>query len=246
MIEVNLLPGAKKKSKRKAQSINFAAIGAAISEKVKDKFLAAAVVTGAIAFGAIAFLFLSQKNRERNINAQAEVEVADSTKFAAAMQERARVLLRRDSALIQLNIIKAIDEDRFIWPHIMDEVSRALPPYTWLAVMNVSGPKQGLHPPAAMRMAKKDTSALAKPATLPTLPRDTIQFRVVGRTVDIQAFTRFMRSLEESPFIENVQIDKTETAVEGGKDVTQFSLNMTYSRPDTLLLKRVPLTFTRP
>ena len=29
-------------------------------------------------------------------------------------------------------IIKQIDNDRFVWPHIMDEISRSMPPYTWL------------------------------------------------------------------------------------------------------------------
>src|SRR5947207_3193287 len=121
MIEVNLLPGAKKKSRKKSSSINFAAIGAAISERFKDKYLGAAV-----------------------------------------------------------------------------------------------------------------------------LPQDTVQFRIVGRTVDIQAFTRFMRTLEDSPFIQNVNMEKTEVAVEGGKDITQFTLNMTYARPDSLLLRRVPFTLATP
>jgi Tfp pilus assembly protein PilN len=246
MIEVNLLPGAKKKSRKKSASINFAAIGAAISERVKDKYLAAAVITGALAAAAIIFLFLGQQNRQRQLLSAQEVAVADSTKYAAAMDERARVLARRDSAMIQFKVIKAIDEDRFIWPHIMDEVSRALPPYTWLTVMNLAGPKQGQHPAAAMKTAAhRDTSAAARarPAPPPVLPQDTVQFRIVGRTVDIQAFTRFMRSLEDSPFIQNVNMEKTEVAVEGGKDVTQFTLNMTFSRPDSLLLHRVALTF---
>ena len=245
MIEVNLLPGAKKKSRKRSASINFAAIGAAIAERFKDKYLGAAVLTGALAAGAIIFLFLGQQNRQRQLLSAQEVAVADSTKYAAAMDERARVLARRDSALIQFNVIKAIDEDRFIWPHILDEVSRALPPYTWLTVMNMAGPKQGQHPAAAMKTSRRDTSAVAraKPAPPPVLPRDTVQFRIIGRTVDIQAFTRFMRSLEDSPFIQNVNMEKTEVAVEGGKDVTQFTLNMTFSRPDSLLLRRVALTF---
>lgn len=245
MIEVNLLPGAKKKSRKKSSSINFAAIGAAISERVKDKYLAAAVLTGAAAIAVIAFLFLAQQTRQHLLASAQETAVADSTKYAAAMRERANVMARRDSVLLQINVIKSIDEDRYIWPHVLDEVSRALPPYTWLTVINITGAKQGQRSAAAVKMAKKDTSAAGarKPATLPTLPKDTVQFRIVGRTVDIQAFTRFMRSLEDSPFIQNVNMEKTEVTSEGGKDVTQFTLNMTYSRPDTLLLRRVPFTF---
>ena len=64
MIEVNLLPGAKRgKKSGGGPSLNFAAIGAAISEKVKDKFLAAAVVSGIVAAGIIASLFLTQRSK---------------------------------------------------------------------------------------------------------------------------------------------------------------------------------------
>jgi Tfp pilus assembly protein PilN len=257
MIEVNLLPGAKKKSRRKGKSINIGQIVTAISEKVKDKYLAAAVVTGALAVAAIVLLFLSQRNRETELRRIEKVAVDDSTKFAAAMNERARVRARRDSALIQLNIIRAIDEERFIWPHIMDEVSRALPPYTWLSVMNIAGDRQGERPAAAIRMPSaaastkskdaksKGKTGAAKVPTMPVIPRDTVRFRLVGRTVDIQAFTRFMRTLEDSPFIESVQMEKTEVAIEGGKEVTQFTLNMKYTRPDSTLIRRVPLAYAQ-
>ncbi len=66
MIEINLLPGAKrtKRGGGGGPSFNFAAIGAAISARVKDKYLGAAVLSGLVAFAVIALLFLSQKNRE--------------------------------------------------------------------------------------------------------------------------------------------------------------------------------------
>ena len=41
--------------------------------------------------------------------------------------------------------------------------------------------------------------------------------RLVGRTVDIQALTRFMKDLEASPFLTNVQLDKSELARRPGK-----------------------------
>jgi len=47
----------------------------------------------------------------------------------------------RDSVVNQVNLIRSFDDKRFVWPHIMDEVSRALPPYTWLtSVTQTSAP----------------------------------------------------------------------------------------------------------
>ena len=76
------------------------------------------------------------------------------------------------------------------------------------------------------------------------IPKDVITIRVSGRTVDIQAVTRFMKDLEASPYLSNVQLDKSELAVEQGKEVAQFQLTIGYSRPDSLMLHRVPLTLS--
>lgn len=246
MIEVNLLPGGKKKTKKGggAPSINFAAIGAAISARFKDKWLGAALLTGGLAIAAIAYLYLAQTKRAADLDDKVKKAVADSSRYAQVIRDRNRAQARRDSALIQLNIIKAIDEDRYIWPHVMEEVSRALPIYTWLTVLSLTGVAQGVNPPAAIKPPPPDTSGnvSTKNRAEPVIPRDTVRFRVMGRTVDIQALTRFMRSLEDSPFLGNVLMQRTETVIESGKDVTQFTLEVTFTRPDTLLLRRAPLT----
>jgi Tfp pilus assembly protein PilN len=248
MIEVNLLPGAKKKAKRGggAPAINFAAIGAAIAAKVKDVWLGAAIASGVVALLVIGYLFMSQRRQESQLNAAVTKAAEDSARYAAVFRDRNRAQARRDSALLQLKIIKAIDEDRYIWPHVMEEVSRALPIYTWLTVMNVTGTPQGTNPPAAIKAPRPDTSVGPRKKTVePVIPRDTVRFRLVGRTVDIQALTRFMRSLEESPFLGSVGLEKSEIVAESGKDITQFTLRLTFTRPDTLLLRRTPLTLTQ-
>lgn len=250
MIEVNLLPGGKKKTRKGGgggmPSINFAAVGAWFSARVKDKWLGAAILIGALSLGGIAYLYLQQQTREILINGRLEKAVADSTRYAVVLRDRIRAQAKRDSALLQLKVIQAIDEDRYIWPHVMDEVSRALPIYTWLNVLNITGTAQGVNPPAAIKPPPTDTSLTPrKRRPEVTIPRDTVRFRLVGRTVDIQALTRFMRSLEDSPFLGSVSMQKTETVLETGKDVTQFTLEVTYTRPDTLLIRRVPLTLTQ-
>ena len=174
MIEVNLLPGAKRGKKSAAPSIDFAAIGAAIAARVQDKFLAAAVVSALVSALIIAGMFLWQRRQNQQLDAAVAAAVAHSTRFAAVLLDRAQAQARRDSTLIQLNIIRAIDEERFIWPHLMEEVSRALPPYTWLlSIQNLV--VQGTNPPAAVPMPKPPAAgARAARTPLPVFPKDVI------------------------------------------------------------------------
>lgn len=245
-IEINLLPGAKRgRRKSKGQAINFAAIGAAIAAKFKDVWLSAAIGSGVVAAIAVGVMFMMQRSQASGLQVALDKARADSTRYAAVLADRARAEAKRDSALTQLAIIKAIDEDRYIWPHILDELSRALPPYTWLSTVAVTGTAQGTNPAAAYRPPPPDTSkGRRRRATVIALPRDTVRLRLTGRTVDIQAFTRFFTALEDSPFLGNVQFTRTETLVEQGKEVKQFILELMYTRPDSSLLRRVQLTAT--
>ncbi|HEU4993684.1 MAG TPA: PilN domain-containing protein, partial [Gemmatimonadaceae bacterium] len=226
-------------------SFNFSAIGAAISARFKDKFLGAAVISSVVGFGIIALLFLSQGTREALLRSEEKKAVEDSAKFAVVLKERARLQAKRDSALLQLNIIRAIDDDRFIWPHVLEEISRALPIYTWMRTINYTGTAQGLIPAATIKAPPPDTGKVRRKRVDPSIPRDTVKVRVIGRTVDIQAFTRFMRSLEDSPFLGGVQLQKSEIQLESGKEITQFTIDMTYTRPDSTLLRRAPLSLNQ-
>ena len=64
---------------------------------------------------------------------------------------------------------------------------------------------------------------------------------LVGNTVDIQALTRFMKQLETSAFLENVNLVSSQRANDNGKEVTQFQLDMLYTRPGVADVRRVPL-----
>jgi Tfp pilus assembly protein PilN len=244
-IEINLLPGAKRgKRKSSGPALDFKALGAAIAARFKDVWLTAAIGSAIVAASIIGVMFMAQRTKEAGINSALEVAVKDSANYAVVLQDRARAEARRDSALVQLNIIKAIDEDRYIWPHILDEVSRALPQYTWLKTLAVTGTLQGTNPAAAYRPPPPDTTRGKKRKLVFELPRDTVRLHLVGQTADLQAFTRFYRTLEDSPFLGSVTFSKTETVLIGNKSVTQFDLDMVFTRPDTTLLRRVPFTIT--
>lgn len=252
MIEINLLPGSgKKKSSRSgggaARKIDFGAIFANITAKIRDPWLISAVGSVVLSVAIVGGTYLFQEQRLSSLGQQETAALADSTRYAAALKERLKADARRDTLLRRMNLIRAIDEDRFIWPHVLDEVSKALPPYTWLSSLAFMGTPQGSINVAAGAKPEAggggDDKAKKKPKKIDVeVPRDEVRIRMIGLTPDIQALTRFMRQLESSPFFADVQLNNSQLAADQGKDVTQFTLDVTYTRPDTSVIRRIPLS----
>ncbi|HEX5076355.1 MAG TPA: hypothetical protein VFW03_24285, partial [Gemmatimonadaceae bacterium] len=130
MIEINLLPGSGKKGR--SDGFSLKAFAGQAGARVKDPFMIGAAVSIVAATMSIGYLHVSQTAKADELTERERRAVQDSTRYVAVLRERNRALAQRDSVRRQLDIIKSIDNDRFIWAHIMDEVSRALPPYTWL------------------------------------------------------------------------------------------------------------------
>ncbi len=151
--------------------------------------------------------------------------VHDSTHYANFLKDRYHAEAVRDTLLRQVNLIRSMDEDRYIWPHVMDESEPRA------AAVHLAHGRQLRGHAAGQRQhrrresrqghveAKKKSSTPKRMAT--DVPSDAITIRVSGRTVDIQAITRFMKDLEASPYFFNVQLDKSEAALEQGKEVMQ-------------------------
>ncbi|MDE3054154.1 MAG: hypothetical protein KGJ70_09730, partial [Gemmatimonadota bacterium] len=61
MIQINLLPGARKKAKRGGgKRLDFSAVASSLSDRVKDRWLAAAVVCGIVGLGAVGAMYFIQ------------------------------------------------------------------------------------------------------------------------------------------------------------------------------------------
>ena len=146
MIEINLLPGAGRKTKRRAgQSVDFGAIAAGLSgTRARQVPRSARSSPWSSASAPSAFLYTSQTraSRRRSTSAAGQA-VRDSTRYANFLKDRYHAEAMRDTLLRQVNIIRSLDDDRYIWPHVMDEVSRALPQYTWLTSLGFTGTPQG-------------------------------------------------------------------------------------------------------
>jgi Tfp pilus assembly protein PilN len=251
MIEINLLPGAKKPAKGGAAKLDVGAAFAGLKDKIKDPWLIGSVATVVVAVASVGILFSAQNARASEIEGKLEKAVSDSTRLTSVLAARHKVIAERDSVQRQLQIIRTIDDNRYNWAHILDEVSQALPQYTWLTVLEQTT-KEPLPPGADTTggrqqqggAAPKDTSRAAK---LAAAKADTvnihpdIEFRIVGQTVDIQALTLFMKQLESSPFLQKVSLKRSEIVVVDGKDITEFELNAQYEVPPPSVIRTSPL-----
>src|SRR5579862_2467329 len=265
MIEINLLPGAKRKKSAAASGgsgggggpslpkVDFGAMAKALPGLAKDKFLIGGVAVFVLSLGAALYMFVSQSREKTALVARYEQALKDSVSYSTKIRSRRRAEAIRDTLLREVNLIENIDGDRYIWPHVLDELSRNLAPYTWLTTMNYSGaPQAAANVVAPPPLSPSDTSADERkkhpykaPKRLDTeIPHDNIALRLVGNTVDLQAMTRYMDDLEASPFLTKVTLDDSHSTIDQGKEVTQFQLTIQYRRPDPALLHRVPLSLT--
>jgi Tfp pilus assembly protein PilN len=236
MIEINLLPGGGKKGRAKSGAAFLSAFSA-IGQRVKNPYLVTAVSSLAIALLAVGGLHFTQQAEASELATREESALRDSARYGAVLKERRKMEARRDSVTRQLEIIKSIDNDRFVWPHVLDEVSRALPPYTWLKTVSTlttqAAPQQPGTPEEQAKKPKQDPA-----------PSPPMKFKIVGNTVDIQALTRFMKLLETSPFIQKVQLSKSELVVVEGKEVTEFTLEAEYERPTADAIVTAPVSLS--
>ena len=261
MIEINLLPGDGKKKRRATSTatkfefnLKPPAWLASLTQGITDKYMLGAIGT-AIASGLlIALMFISQTARATMLEARETQAVKDSAQYGTLLNAKAKAEATRDSLYQQIAIIKSIDDSRYLWSHLMFEISNALPQYTWLTeVTQTSLPKSVAVADTVKKAASADSTGTprqralerdrakrARSDSLLAAAKD-IQFRVVGHTVDIQALTRFMKSLEASPFIQNVQLTRSDLVQAEGKEVTEFTLAAQTQAPPPFAIKTVPL-----
>lgn len=209
MIEINLLPGTKRKRGGKGMSLTMPDMTALLGS-VKDPWLIACILAWVLALGVVTPLWMKGRGAVVALGPRLEAAQREQVRYAALVARKTQFERARDSLLNQIDVIKNIDKDRYIWPHILDAVSKALPAYSWLDNLQA-------------RAAEGDTSGAPS-------------FQISGKTVDMQAFTRFLRNLEESPFIESVAPVSTGLVNEQGRPVTTFTINARYQVPDSTLL----------
>ncbi|TVP77409.1 MAG: hypothetical protein EA352_03730 [Gemmatimonadales bacterium] len=129
MIEVNLLPGSKRGGGRKSRP----ALALPKFEGSKlDPWTLGATILALAALAVGIWFFFATAGQAEELEVRIDSARADSARFADAIQRNELLLARQDSIAERVSVLQEIDGARYIWPHIMNEVGRALPDFTWI------------------------------------------------------------------------------------------------------------------
>lgn len=226
MITINLRPGARRQAQRGPA---FAGLGAQIkglTSKVKEPWLAAALIAwvGTIAF--LGFVYISTATKLSKLEPQLEAARTEYARYQDFVKQKRHEENVRDSILAQIGTITSVDQERYTWPHIIDDIGSALPDFTWLTEVSMLPA-----PAAAANAATAEATGAAAPVNL----------RIVGRTSDLQNYTAFLRRLEDSPWLTNVLPVEAKTVVEGNRALTSFIIQASYARADSAYIRTVPV-----
>lgn len=211
MIEINLLPGSTKRSARSMPRLSGNPLAAL---KLPSLNRGLAMVAGAwIAAAAITgWMYFSTAARADELGIELEAAQRDSVRYAT-LKAQGDSLAAQEAVIAQkLELIQSIDSKRFMWPHILDEVSGALPPYVWL--LSMAG----------------TTAEASSP-----------QIKLLGMAGTTFALTQFMEQLEASPFLKSVRLISSEQQRIDTRNVHTFALEMSFEEPPADVIQTVPL-----
>lgn len=220
MIEVNLIPGGRKKASKRARGRGRAAgsrrTGGGLGGSFRDRWVLGATVAWILAAGGAGWIFLSLNSQREEVDLAVAAQVQDSARFADLIAQVQGLLARRDSIIQRVEIIQGIDQDRYLWPHVLDEIARALPDYTWLT------------------------------GVVQTAPPPDLQVSVTGQAGNNIALAEFITRLGESPYIRLADLVSSVQAVQNQGTVDQqivydFSLEVYFQAPPPEILETVPL-----
>jgi Tfp pilus assembly protein PilN len=115
---------------------------------------------------------------------------------------------------------------------VLDQTTKALPPYTWITRVGSIG-----------AVIQPGTGQAGGPS--PTVADDSsgvpmLRVQIDGRTVDIQAYTTFLRQLAASPWFTDVTPASSQTVIEADRPVTAFQVTFRYRVADSVYIRTVP------
>ncbi len=230
MIEINLLPGKKKKAAGGAGFQLSMPDFKGILAQIKDPWLIGAVAAWVLVGGGGALLYITGRARLAAAESRLEAVKTEKRRYDIVIAQKRQAERVRDSLVSQINMIRSIDADRYVWPHVLDQVTKALPPYTWVTKMQSVGTiVAGAQPGQQVTVMADSTGA------------PLVRVSIDGRTVDIQAYTTFLRQLAASPWFTDVTPASSQVVIESDRPVTSFNVTVRYRVADSVYIRTVPL-----
>lgn len=218
MIEVNLHPdggkarrGGGKRLALPAALTRFTSKRGGTGKGESDVWTRVAIIVPLLTLLVVGWLWFSQRSDRSELDTRLEAAVEDSTRLAD-LRSLSDSLSRRDRTISErLELVKALDDGRFVWPHLLDEISRAMPSYTWLTQIRRTQPLPGL------------------------------EVQIDGLAANPLAITRFVRNLQESPYVGQVRIIGSQQEFIDNVAAQAFRITVRYEAPPPDLTRSEPL-----
>lgn len=218
MIEVNLLPDVPEglhAYRPEGDPPHVAGRAKCVAYRKAASWPMMAIGSVGVGVAVVVLLRASHIRRASDLAVREQRARHDSAHIALQLRARLAVERTRDSAQRQLARMNALDNARRIWPHILDEISEALPRDAWLRSVVQSSP-----------IASQWSGD------------STVTLQMVGQTLDIRALTQFMKSLGESPYFSQVVLVRSDVVPQQGTSATEFRLDLQYRRPISSVIPR--------
>lgn len=159
----------------------------------------------------VGLMWYQQSSRAGTLETRLEEARADSARLADLRALSDSITARRSEIRDRIDLVQELDQNRFAWAHLMDELSRALPPEAWLTEINRRSP-------------------------LPDLAVE-----VSGAAASALIITDFVQALEASRFFGEVRIVDSQRTETGGIQGQAFTLQVFYTPPPSSAVETRPM-----
>lgn len=149
----------------------------------------------------VGWLWFSQRSERNELEARLEAAVEDSTRLSDLRALSDSLTAREGRIGRRLELVKSLDDGRFVWPHLLDEIGHALPSYTWLTALRQNSAE----------------------------PR--LEVQVDGLAANPLAITEFVRNLQGSPYVGEVRMLGSQQELVDNVAAQAFKLMISYEAP---------------
>lgn len=216
MIEVNLHPSAEKKRDRKSFLSGFDLDmpdlgGGNFAESLRAEpwrtaFVALLLLVGLVIGG----FWLAQRSQVEALETRLEEARSDSARLADLRELSDSLTNRQEQIRERVRLVEELDQNRYVWPHLMDEIAVSLPERAWIRALKRQG----------------------------SLPNMGVQ--IIGSASTPLVVTDFVRNLESSAYVDDVQIVGTNKQNTEGLTTQSFTLDAVYSPPRDRTVETAP------
>lgn len=177
-----------------------------------DPWSVALAIVALVVLGGGGVLWYLQDSRLDELDSRIQSMAKDSARLADLQGMVDSLETRRAAIQDRMARVEDLDRGRYIWPHLLDELSRALPDAVWL-------------------------TAIERTSSAPDL-----RVSVEGIAASPLVITQYVRSLRDQQHVADVEMGGSQRQqLQDGGYGHSFQLTVTYRRPPPAAIRTRPL-----